>query len=58
LKPVAMTDILRFSGSIIVNAGIKQQTAFSNQLFKMFLVLIWNFKIHYRLHQKLTAGHH
>jgi len=27
LQPVAMTDILRFTGSFIVIAGIKQQTA-------------------------------
>jgi hypothetical protein len=27
LQPVAMTDILRFTGSFIVREGIKQQTA-------------------------------
>jgi len=34
LQPVAMTDILRFTGSFIVNAGIKQQTAW-------YKIVVW-----------------
>jgi len=34
LLPVAMTDVLLFTGSFIVNAGIKKQTAW-------YMIVVW-----------------